>query len=78
MSPQEIKPADALKQAEAQATTPIQEMPMPQVEGTYLIIKQTDGNYIGYTFKGGNAVDARQGDPQTVLTMLLTHDGTIN
>lgn len=68
-------PAEVIKDAEGQAITPVQEISMPQVEGTYLIIKQQDGNYIGYTFKGAKVVDARQGDPQTVLTMLLTHDG---
>lgn len=38
------------------------------------IIKQPDGNYIGYTKKNGRIVTARQGDPMTVLTMLITHE----
>ena len=37
------------------------------------IIKQPDGNYIGYMKKNGKVVEARQGDPQTVLVMLITH-----
>ena len=39
------------------------------------IIKQEDGNYIGQTQKFGMLVEVRAGDPQTVLTLLLTHDG---
>ena len=37
------------------------------------IIKQEDGNYKGYTQKGGKLIEVRQGDPQTVLVMLITH-----
>lgn len=39
------------------------------------IIKQADGNYIGKMQKHGKLVEARQGDPHTVLEMLITHDG---
>lgn len=39
------------------------------------IIKQLDGNYIGYINKRGTVLMARQGDPTTVLTMLITHPG---
>jgi hypothetical protein len=38
------------------------------------IVKQPDGNYIGYMQKNGKLITARQGDPSTVLTMLITHD----
>lgn len=38
------------------------------------IIQQKDGNWIGEMNKNGNVVSSRQGDPQTVLTMLITHD----
>lgn len=38
------------------------------------IIQQPDGNWIGEMNKGGNVVSSRQGDPQTVLTMLITHE----
>lgn len=37
------------------------------------IIRQLDGNYIGYTQKFGKMVEERQGDPMTVLGMLITH-----
>jgi hypothetical protein len=40
------------------------------------LIKQDDGNYIGYMNKGGKVVTARQADPHTVLELLITHDGT--
>lgn len=66
--------AEIIKDAEAQATTPVQEVQMPTTEGTYFIIRQKDGNYVGYTYKAGKLIDARQGDPQTVLTMLITHE----
>ena len=62
------EPAEAIKEAELQAS-------IPATEGTFLIVKQMDGNYIGYTFKGGKLVQVRQGDPQTVLTMLITDSG---
>jgi hypothetical protein len=38
------------------------------------IVKQEDGNYIGEMTKHGVVVSARQGDPNTVLTMLITHE----
>lgn len=37
------------------------------------IIKQEDGNYIGYMTKNGKYITVRQGDPNTVLSLLLTH-----
>jgi len=37
------------------------------------IIRQEDGNYIGYTQRNGGYVTVRQGDPSTVLSLLLTH-----
>lgn len=37
------------------------------------IIKQPDGNYIGYAQRHGKLVIERQGDPSTVLTLLITH-----
>lgn len=39
------------------------------------IILQEDGNYKGYTQKFGKLVEVRAGDPQTVLVMLITHNG---
>lgn len=38
------------------------------------IVKQSDGNYIGEMFKNGKMITARQGDPATVLTMIITHE----
>lgn len=38
------------------------------------IIRQEDGNYIGYCHKNGKAIEVRAGDPGTVLTMLITHE----
>ncbi len=40
------------------------------------IIRQPDGNYIGKASKWGMVVEVRQGDPHTVLSMLIAHDGT--
>lgn len=40
-----------------------------------VIEKQFDGNYIGYAFRFGKVVFARQADPQIVLQLLLTHSG---
>ncbi len=37
------------------------------------IHKQPDGNYRGFMFKNGKLVQARQGDPGTVLALLLVH-----
>lgn len=37
------------------------------------IIRQVDGNYRGFMFKNGALVQVRQGDPNTVLNLLLTH-----
>jgi hypothetical protein len=37
------------------------------------IIKQEDGNYIGYMNKNGSLITVRQSDPQIVLTYLITH-----
>lgn len=37
------------------------------------IIKQEDGNYRGFMWKNGKLVQARQGDPGTVLALLLVH-----
>ncbi len=42
-------------------------------ENVISIIKQADGNYIGYTQKFGSVVTERQGDPMTVLGLLITH-----
>lgn len=39
------------------------------------IVKQKDGNYIGYMMKFGKLIEVRQNDPQIVLQMLLTHSG---
>lgn len=37
------------------------------------IIKQPDGNFIGYMSKNGQLITARQSNPETVLVMLITH-----
>lgn len=37
------------------------------------LIKQPDGNWRGFTVKGGTFVQVRQGDPGTVLQLLITH-----
>lgn len=39
------------------------------------LIKQEDGNWIGYTQKFGNLIEVRDIGPETVLQKLLTHDG---
>lgn len=38
------------------------------------IVRQEDGNYKGYCKKFEKDIEVRAGDPQTVLTMLLTHE----
>lgn len=38
-----------------------------------VIIKQPDGNWRGFMHKHGKLVQVRQGDPNTVMTMLITH-----
>ncbi len=37
------------------------------------IVKQEDGNYIGYTQRFGEVITSRTNDPQTVLLELITH-----
>lgn len=43
-------------------------------ENAISIIKQPDGNYIGRMWKNKKLIEVRQGDPNTVLNLLLTHD----
>lgn len=38
-----------------------------------VIKEQLDGNYIGTMNKDGKEIKERQGTPQTVLELLLTH-----
>jgi hypothetical protein len=38
------------------------------------IIKQEDGNYIGYTQKNGKQIEVRDIGPEAVLAGLLTHE----
>lgn len=38
------------------------------------IIKQPDGNWIGEAFVNGGIISVRAGDPNTVVTLLITHD----
>lgn len=38
------------------------------------IEKQPDGNWIGYMHRNGKDLEVRQGDPHTVLQLLLTHE----
>ena len=42
------------------------------------IIKQPDGNYIGYMHKFDKVISVRDIGPEAVLQRLLTHDGTDN
>ena len=44
-------------------------------EGAISIQKQKDGNYIGIMQKFGKIITVRGVGPETVLQMLLTHDG---
>jgi hypothetical protein len=37
------------------------------------IVHRPDGNYRGFCMKSGTLIQARAGDPNTVLTMLITH-----
>ncbi len=37
-----------------------------------VLIKQEDGNWRGFMNKNGKLVQERQGDPNTVLAMLIT------
>ena len=39
-----------------------------------LIVKQPDGNYKGWMWKNGKELEVREGDPNTVLNRLLTHE----
>lgn len=39
-----------------------------------ILIKQEDGNWRGFMNRNGKLVQSRQGDPNTVLNMLLTHE----
>lgn len=41
----------------------------------FMLFQDLDGNWRGATTKEENFVNVRAGDPNTVLTMLLTHDG---
>lgn len=38
------------------------------------LIKQEDGNWKGWMWKNGKLLEERQGDPSTVLLLLLTHE----
>jgi hypothetical protein len=37
------------------------------------IVRRPDGNYRGFAMKAGKLIQARAGDPNTVLTTLITH-----
>lgn len=37
------------------------------------LIKQADGNFRGFMWKNGKFIQVRQGDPNTVLNLLLVH-----
>lgn len=52
--------------------TPIDYSPVTNSD-VISIIRQSDGNYIGYTQKNGVLISERQGDPVTVLGLLITH-----
>lgn len=38
-----------------------------------LLVKQEDGNWRGFMWKGDKLVQSRQADPNTVMQMLITH-----
>lgn len=42
-------------------------------EGTIVLIRQSDGNWKGYTRKQGQVISERQYDPQIVLQLLMFH-----
>ena len=42
-------------------------------EDAIVIIKQPDGNFRGFMQKNGAFIQVRQGDPNTVLNLLITH-----
>lgn len=44
-----------------------------QNKNAILLVKQEDGNWRGFIWKGDKLIQARQGDPQTVMTLLITH-----
>lgn len=43
-------------------------------ENAISLIKQMDGNWKGWMQRHGKVVEVRAGDPNTVLTMLITHE----
>ena len=38
------------------------------------LIKQEDGNWKGWMWRWGKLIEVREGDPNTALNRLLTHD----
>lgn len=42
---------------------------------TLIIFQDKDGNWRGNRLSGNSLINVRAGDPQTVLTLLITHDG---
>lgn len=49
-----------------------------EAEHSMILFKDTDGNWRGMMKLNGKVVQARQIGPETVLQLLLTHDGQIN
>lgn len=43
-------------------------------EGDFVIFKQPDGNYKGWSKKYGKTIMVREGSPESVLQRLLTHE----
>lgn len=41
----------------------------------FIIEKQPDGNWKGWTQKYGKQIEIRDVGPETVLQLLMTHDG---
>jgi hypothetical protein len=39
-----------------------------------VLIKQPDGNWRGFMSKNGNLIQERQGDPNSVMLSLITHE----
>ena len=44
-------------------------------ENVIALVRQEDGNYIGYCKKFGKLISVRDVGPEIVLQLLLTHNG---
>jgi len=73
-APEKYDPQKAIEELEKQAHEPVVQVPKPDKEGVFIIIKQADGNYIGYAYKNGQPIQVRDIGPETVLQRLITHE----